>query len=81
MSKEGFRGDVHSWFDDSKFMNIIKKLAADFVIWFTPYKALERDGLDFPHVVVINPRLIDNSIFVDYDPKLMIDATRVQRKQ
>lgn len=49
------------------------------MIWFTPYKVLERDGIDFPEVVVINPRLIDNSKLIEYDKERMFDATRVQR--
>lgn len=79
LTNKGFRGNVHQWFFDSKFMNVLKNTSVDIVIWFTPYKVLERDGIDFPEVVVINPRLIDKSKLIEYDKERMFDATRVQR--
>jgi hypothetical protein len=78
-SGAGFNARVHMWFFDRAFMSSLKMISADTVIWFSPYKALERDGLNFPDVVVINPQLIDESKLENYDSKLMIDTTKVQR--
>ena len=78
-TSNGFRGNAHQWFWDSRFMSVLKNTSVDIVIWFTPYKALERDGIDFPKVVVINPLLIDEGKFVEYNIARMVDATRIQR--
>lgn len=73
------KGRVHIWFNDIGFMKALKCISADTVIWFTPYKVLERDGINFPDVVVINPRLIDESKLDSYNSDQMVDATHIQR--
>lgn len=70
---------VHFWFYDNAFMQVLKNTNVDTVIWFSPYKVLERDGINFPDVVVINPRLIDVSKLECYISGRMVDATQVQR--
>lgn len=79
LTNNGFQGNVHQWFFDSSFMSVLKNTTVDIVIWFTPYKALERDGIEFPNVVVINPLLIDDSELIGYDIDRMLDETQVQR--
>lgn len=51
----------------------------DVVIWYTPYKVLERDGIDFPEVVVINPKRIDENKLEVFNNDYMVDATQVKR--
>ena len=77
----GFNARVHMWFLDRAFMSSLKRISADTVIWFSPYKVLDRDVLSFPDVVVINPKMIDDSKLENYDSELMIDTTKVQRIQ
>lgn len=75
----GFLGRLHTWFGDKKFMDILKMTKVDVVIWYTPYKVLERDGIDFPEVVVINPKLIDDNKLEVFNNDYMVDATQVKR--
>jgi len=79
-TRQGFRGRLHIWFGDKSFMCILKKAKVDAVIWYTPYKVLERDGIDFPEVVVINPSMIDESALIAYNNGYMLDAAQVKRK-
>ena len=76
---KGSKARVHIWFSDISFMRVLKKSGVETIIWFTPYKALERDGINFPEVVVINPRLIDDSKLECFNRDQMVDATRIQR--
>ena len=71
------KGIVHTWFIDKVLMSTILECRAQCVIWFTPYKALERFGIKYPEIVVINPQLIDPKALVTYNEKLMFDATKV----
>ena len=78
-TEKGFKARVHIWFGDISFMKTLKNTGADAIIWFTPYKVLERDGISFPDVVVINPRLIDDNMLERFDGEHMVDATQVKR--
>ncbi len=78
-TEKGFKARIHIWFGDNNFMKALKNTSVDAIIWFTPYKALERDGINFPDVVVINPRLIDENTLEHFDGELMVDATQVKR--
>ncbi len=78
-TKDGILAKPHIWFWDSAFMEILKGTSIDIVIWYTPFKAWERDGIDLPDVVVINPRLIDSRKLKQFNKDHMVDATRVQR--
>lgn len=79
ITSKGGRARPHLWFLDERFINAIKGTKADTVIWFTPYKVMERDGFNYPDVTVINPKLIDNSLLTTYESELMFDATKVER--
>ena len=70
------KGIIHTWFRDKAFMSTLLECRAQCVIWFTPYKALERFGINYPEIVVINPELIDSKDWVNYDAEFMSDASK-----
>lgn len=79
LTSKGYRAIEHRWFMDERFMSVIKSTNADTVIWFTPYKVMERDGLNYPDITVINPKLVDDSMLIKYESDLMVDTTKVER--
>ena len=78
-TEKGISSKVHTWFLDKKLVTVLKACDAQCVIWFTPYKALERDGIKYPDVVVINPKLINDSQLIAYNSNHMVAATFVKR--
>ena len=52
------KGQPHYWFWDSMFVNILKKLRIDYLIWYAPFKyyeVLQGDKKpDLPEVCVID---------------------------
>lgn len=73
-----FVGKTHFWFYDKFFVDILKEINVDLIIWYTPYKVLERYDMNCPEVVLIKPRTFHSDIII-YDDDRMIDATQVAK--
>lgn len=67
-------GEHHYWFWDNIFTNVLRKLKLDYLIWYTPYKALcEKGKIDLPEVCVFELKSIDqwNSCLKSYEASKM----------
>ncbi len=74
-SKMSIEGKVHLFFQDAKFLNIIKNLDVDYLIWYAPYKYAQSDNgkIDLPKVVIYKINDIDIET-INYNENLMISA-------
>lgn len=68
------KGQLHYWFCDNMFVNILKKLRIDYLIWCTPFKYYEvpqgEEKIDLPEVCIIDIKNISqlkNFYLVSYD--------------
>ena len=68
-------GKVHLFFQDASFLNFIKNLNIDYLIWYAPYKYAQAiDGIiDLPKVVIFKIKDI-NIEAVYYNKNMMISA-------
>ena len=71
------KGQPHYWFWDSMFVNILKKLRIDYLIWYAPFKYYEvpqgDKKPDLPEVCVIDIKHITqwDSHEISYDMSKM----------
>ena len=74
------KGRSHYWFWDSRFVNILKKLRTDYLIWYAPFKYYEvlqgDEKPDLPEVCVIDIKNITqwDSHSISYDMSKMKSA-------
>lgn len=58
MNNGVIKGYLHYWFYDNTFINTLKKLRVDYLIWYTPFKYYEtpsgKEKLDLPEVCVFD---------------------------
>lgn len=59
------KGKPHYWFWDNSFVNILKKLNIDYLIWYAPFKYYEvplgEEKSDLPEVCVIDIKNINQN--------------------
>lgn len=69
------KGRIHVFFEDEEFLNIIKNLDIDYLIWYAPYKYAESIyGLvELPKVVIYDLKNIDIET-INYNENLMVSA-------
>ena len=71
------KGQPHYWFWDSMFVNILKKLRIDYLIWYAPFKYYKvpqgNKKPDLPEVCVIDIKHITqwDSHEISYDMSKM----------
>lgn len=72
---EQFAGFPHKWLIDADFLSAFENSGVDYLIWFTPYKWVERMNppLELPKACVFDCKnmILDRQ---EYDPKHMMSA-------
>lgn len=65
-------GRIHWWHADRRFVDVMKNLDVDCIIWWTPYKYIEGLPGPLPEITVLDPKHLND--VEDYDLDLMLSA-------
>ena len=63
---------LHLFFYDSNFVNILKESKADYVIWYAPFKHFDSfEKVDLPKVVIYTKDNLNEIKSIKYKPSKM----------
>ncbi len=74
-----YRAEIHKHFFDEEFINVLKEIKADYVIWFSPYKHYIVSGpvpLNLPNTAVYDMKKIRKVKSIHYPPDLIFPTER-----
>lgn len=69
------QGQLHQFFFDSNFLDIIRKMDVDYLVWFAPYKHVRTMiGLELPKVIVFDVKRYNYNDVIKYDLDYIMPA-------
>ena len=72
---ERFAGIPHYWFLDKSFLDVVEQSGIDYLIWYTPYKRIERSEqpIELPMACVLDCNQLPTEV-ISYPEELMMSV-------